>query len=477
MKMLRPSLGTVTALFFGLVCALAIAGQAGKGEPDKDVFHTDVPAYKGNIILARPTDRSVTLSILLADGAKVRTAYGPAGKAMDNRTDAVEVKGGEPRQVVLDGLAADSAYEYRVVDAGSGHAILPEDGPGRFHTSRAAGSAFTFTIQADSHLDGNCVPELYKRCLANALADRPDFHIDLGDTFMAGKHDSRESAAKQYAAQRYYFGLIGQWSPVFLVIGNHDGEEIKRPADTNGDGLAVWSCLQRKRLFPNPEPDRFYTGNADKHPQAGLLEDYFAWTWGDALFVVLDPYWTGRGTRGGKEPWNMTLGKTQYDWLAKTLRGSKAKYKFVFIHQLVGGQDASGRGGAEAAGLYEWGGGETDGKNTFAEHRPGWDKPIHNLLVETGVNILFHGHDHFFAYQKKDGIVYQLVPQPAPRSYTKHQADEYGYKEGTFFPSAGHLRVRVDGTGVAVEYVRAATPEMQQRGVHNAEVTFRYVLP
>lgn len=44
--------------------------------------------------------------------------------------------------------------------------------------------------------------------------------------------------------------------------------------------------------------------------------------------------------------------------------------------------------------------------------RPGCDMPIHDLLLKCGVNVMFHGHDHFYAKQEKDGIIYQLVLQP-----------------------------------------------------------------
>jgi len=314
-------------------------GNADRGRPRETpaAFRTEFPAYKGNVILGRPTDRSVTLSVLAHEAADIDIAYGPRGQALNRHAAAVTLHGGEPREVVLEGLDADTAYEYRILNAESGEPLFPEGGRGVFRTCRTAGSPFMFTVQADSHLDEGCLPELYRTTLANALADQPDFHIDLGDTFMTGKHDSRDAALLQYAAQRYYLGLIGHAAPVFLVIGNHDGEETKNSDATRADGLAVWSCTQRKRLFPNPVPDAFYTGNTVEQPPAGLLQDYYAWTWGDALFVVLDPYWTSRPTRGGREPWNMTLGKAQYDWLARTLRASRAKYKFVFIHQLVGG--------------------------------------------------------------------------------------------------------------------------------------------
>jgi predicted phosphodiesterase len=446
-------------------------------EAATETFLTEISQYKGNILLGRPTDRSITLSVLLHEAARVQVAYGFQGQELTLRTDAIAVDAGQPRDIVLGGLKPNAAYQYRVLRAETGEPLLPDGGNGAFTTCRAPGVAFTFAVQADSHLDGNCLTDLYKRSLANVLAEKPDFLVDLGDTFMTGKHQSRAAAAFQYAAQRYYFGLVGHAVPVFLVIGNHDGEETKEKGAADAGGLAVWSCNQRKRLFPNPVPDAFYTGNAEEHPDVGLLQDYYAWTWGDALVVVLDPYWTSRSTRGGKGPWNMTLGKTQYDWLAETLRDSQARHKFVFIHQLTGGLDAGGRGGAEAATLYEWGGHDTGGQNSFAARRPGWDKPVHAILKETGVRIVFHGHDHFFARQELDGIVYQLVPQSAHRNSTKHSAAEYGYKQGDFLPSSGHLRVRVAPEDVTVEYVRAATRDMERRGIANGAVAFRYVVP
>ncbi len=435
-----------------------------------------VPLHPLDVVLGRPTDHSVTVSVVAYQEGDGYVEFGPAsgGTPVTTATRLFAAETGV--EFVLDDLLPNVPYTYRVFWRSGTDGTYTPTAARTFRTARPAGQDFTFTIQADAHLDSNTSMPLYARTLANALADAPDFHVDLGDTFMTGKHESRETALLQYAAQRYYLGLIGHAAPVFLVLGNHDGEETKNSDATRADGLAVWSCTQRKRLFPNPVPDAFYTGNTAEHPYAGLLQDYYAWTWGDALFVVLDPYWTSRSTRGGREPWNMTLGKDQYDWLARTLRQSRAKFKFIFIHQLVGGLDQGGRGGAEAAGLFEWGGQELDGRRTFAVRRPGWERPIREMLVETGVNIVFHGHDHFFAHQERDGVVYQLVPQPAHWSSQKHSVAEYGYKTGDFLPSSGHLRVHVDPDGVTVAYVRAATPDMARHGIRNGETAFEYTL-
>ena len=465
-----------TLTWLAVILCLACTAQVGEGsrnggekkfgggdDDPRTVFLSDIPAYPGNVILARPTDRSITANVMLNRVAKARIVYGADGKP-EHQTDVFELKPGETRELILDNLPSDATCRYRLVDAGANRAMSANGCSGTFHTRRLPNSSFTFTVQADSHLDGSCLPELYTLTLSNALACKPDFHIDLGDTFMTGKIATRAEAAKQYLTQRYYLGLVGHSAPVFMVIGNHDGEEIGKNGADGDDTLAVWSCKQRKNYFSNPVPDGFYTGNTETNLHAGQLQDYYAWEWGNALFVVLDPYWYSRGNKGGSAPWNMTIGKPQYDWLARTLRQSHAGFKFVFIHQLVGGMDKGGRGGSEAAPLFEWGGHEKDGTETFAANRPGWEKPIHKILVETGVSAVFHGHDHFFAHQELDGIVYQLVPQPAHRNFKTHQAEEYGYLQGEFFPNSGFLSVTVNSNSARVDYVRTRQAMDRQTG-------------
>jgi len=56
-----------------------------------------------------------------------------------------------------------------------------------FHTQRVRNTDFTFAVQADSHLDENASPDIYRITLTNALAAKPDFYLDLGDTFMTDK--------------------------------------------------------------------------------------------------------------------------------------------------------------------------------------------------------------------------------------------------------------------------------------------------
>ena len=439
-----------------LACGFVTAQDAGnkqgrKGgskQPAQTSKCNDVPAHPFDLILGRPTATSVTVSVLSYDDVDGLIAYGTEPEKLVFKTAKRQFKKGEPAEIVLSSLASNTEYHYQFRSARGNSGELA------FHTARPPGSPFTFTITADSHLDEHTEAAIYQRTLAAALNEKPDFHIDLGDTFMSEKHPDRESAAKQYLAQRFYFGQTCQSVPLFLVLGNHDGESPRGRGDAS-ESLAVWSNMMRKRYFPNPVADGFFTGNTDKHPDAGLLQDYYTWLWGDAQFIVLDPFWFTQQQRGHKDNWSRTLGTNQYQWLKQTLETSKAKFKFIFIHHLVGGADNQCRGGAEAAPMYEWGGKNPDGTASFAQNRPGWSAPIHQLLVSNKVSIVFHGHDHLYAKQDLDGIVYQEVPQPgapgngrAPRS-----AAEYGYKDGVILSSSGHLRIAVSPSQATVEYI------------------------
>jgi hypothetical protein len=239
-----------------------------------------------------------------------------------------------------------------------------------------------------------------------------------------------------------------------MTLGNHDGEEVSH-GGSGADSMAVWANTMRKRYFPNPVPDSFYTGNATPQRHAGLLQDYYAWTWGDALFVVLDPFWFTTDRSRDGDNWPRTLGRSQYDWLKRTLETSRAKFKFVFIHHLAGGESKEGRGGVEAARFFEWGGHELDGRDTFAQHRAGWPMPIHPLLVANHVTAVFHGHDHLFVRQEWDGITYQEVPQPGHPKGSTRSAEGYGYHSGDIVPGSGILRVQVSADRAVVDFIGA----------------------
>jgi hypothetical protein len=258
-------------------------------------------------------------------------------------------------------------------------------------------------------------------------------------------------------------------------LGNHEGEFDYYLAQTPPNNIAVYGTIWRKFYYPNPVPNSFYSGNNEEEAfDMGKPENYYAFTWGDALFVVLDVYRYQNVNSAKPQKWDWTLGKTQYDWLKNTLETSHAKYKFVLAHHTRG----EGRGGALTAKYYEWGGYEEKGNEyTFNKNRPGWKKPIHQLFIDTGVNIFFQGHDHLFAKEDLDGIVYQEVPMPSDSTYEigmLANADAYVSNQ---IGGTGHLRVTVSPENVKVDFVQAWLPADTLIGVHqNQEVAFSYTI-
>ena len=438
------------------------------------VFLLSSTAQSFTEILGRPTTTSVTLSLLFDQDAEVYCEYGTASGLYDQTSAMVKVEKDVPIEIKMVGLLPNTKCFYRTryrlisddsdFQAGSEHC---------FHTARPRGSTFTFAIEADPHLDDNSVPEAYARTLQNIEAVNPDFLIDLGDIFMSEKEPIKDQDAitARHLLYRPLYGSVCHSVPLFLVIGNHEGEVGWRLNGTK-DALPIMASNTRNKYYPNPLPDSFYSGNTKKEPFVGLRANYYAFEWGDALFVVLDPYWYTVKKTG----WGWTLGTEQYKWFEKTITESKAKYKFVFSHQLVGGDGKNGRGGKEFADLYEMGGYNADGTWGWDRYRPDWDKPIHTLMVDNNATIFFHGHDHFYCKQEMDGVVYQEVPQPSNRSLTHITGTEYGYKEGVLLPGRGFLKVTVSPTKVTVDYIRSYLPNEENATRKNGEVAYSYTL-
>lgn len=452
-------------LIFASVFVQAQKGKENANDKTEARFYNETPAHLYNILLSRPSSHSVVVNIMANEVIDGFIEFGVLPGQLINKTNQYHFLKGKPQFVEISSLKADTKYYYRFVYTKSETTGVQRSGIFFFHTQRAVDQSFVFTIQADSHLDENSSPDMYKQTLDNMAADSADFLIDLGDTWMTDKYrsDFKESL-KQYIAQRYYFGLIGHSTPVYLTLGNHDGEYNRANNKSGEENMLNWATATRKNYYANPVPDGFYSGSEDGN--------YYAWEWGNAMLIVLDPF---RYTKDQRNPWQRTLGEKQYNWLKETLQKSKASLKFVFIHNLVGGADNKGigRGGAEAAHFFEWGGLNTDNTHGFIANRPGWDKPVHDLLVQYKVNAVFHGHDHLFVKQELDGIVYQTLPQPGAMRYGNiNSAKEYGYDSGTILNAPGYLRVTVENGKALVEYIQTSIDSKNR----NRETIFNYTI-
>jgi len=452
------------------------------------------PLDRLNVVLGCPTENSVILNCLSDHPLELRARYGTNSAALSQNSSTVSLQPNAPAELFLKGLQPNTRYFYQLLDKTGLPAV-----EGTFHTARPPGSTFTFALQGDSHPEraGRMFdPNLYRRTLELAASTQPDFYITMGDDFSIEPLISRGSLSQPavndvYSRQRPFLGMVGRSSPLFLVNGNHEQAAMAN-LDVTATNCAILAGRARTNFFSLPAPDSFYSGNAKEVVHLGLPRDYYAWTWGDALFVVLDFYWhspsyvdnepgarggerekgkKGGKNKGGRDGWAVTLGDEQYRWLSKTLSESKARWKFVFCHHVLGG----GRGGVERAPFFEWGGQDRNGANRFTEKRPGWELPIHRLMVKHGVTIFFQGHDHIFAHQELDGVIYQSCPNPADPTYTAFNRD--AYQSGTVLPCSGVMQVKVSPDKVEVDYLRSWLPADEKEGRRQGEVAHHYSIP
>lgn len=461
-----------------------------------------------NILLGRPTNTSITLNVFSSNNAEVYVEYGNNSSQLTNKTTSTTLLKNIPKEVLLDGLQANTRYYYRLCIVSESDKRINKGTVYSFHTQRSKDSDFIFTITADSHLGTlkHCDPQLYQLTLNNVAKDNPDLHFALGDEFRASKvqNPNYNSIEQLYFAQRAHLGTLCTNVPYFFILGNHE-LEAKAYYDGTDNCLAAWSANARKKFVPNPLPNHFYSGNIASNPLEDKRQNYYAFEWGNVLFVTLDVFWysnisaedeemraqaqkrddgltkeermkarqeeKGKNKQGGnkhKDQWAFTIGDEQYQWLQRTLAQSKAKYKFVLGHHVMG----SCRGAVEWADKFEWGGNNRKGNNEFATNRPNWQMPIHQLFVKHQVTAFIQGHDHLFARQDLDGIAYITCPMCADPGYNTYNAD--GYLSGDKLSNTGHLKMIVSAKDVQMQYIKAVLPKDETAQGKNGAIAYAW---
>jgi len=366
-------------------------------------------------VLGRPTNSSVAVSVLSSQQITTFVEYGTSKTRYSGKTAQLQTAPGAPAVFDIKGLRSGTKVYYRVNYKGSSDANFVNGKQYSFTTARKAGSTFSFSVHGDTHPEraGKMFnAELYGVTLANIALQQPDFHIMMGDDFsidpLIGKGQAdKVNVEKIYSTHRNWLTTATSSVPLFLINGNHE-QAAAYLLDGTETNPAVLAGNARLKYYPLPAPDSFYSGNTTPVAGIGLPRDYYSWTWGDALFVTLDPYWHssnpvdnvagvedpsatkggggGGNKKGGATPvatapaaptgngkvtnlWSIGIGDEQYAWLKQTLETSKAKYKFVFAHHVMG----TGRGAVEVSTNYEWGGKDPKGQSTFAKERPNWE--------------------------------------------------------------------------------------------------------
>ena len=350
-------------------------------------------------------------------------------------------------ELPLSGLSANEEYVYRVEYARMEN---PQDWNvlhpvGAFNSQKSSGRAFSFCLTADAHWgqQGNVPPGGARwitgvNCLHQMVRnDRFDFMIDLGDSPFPSV-GSFDQALDKYLEYRDILSPIARRMPVFLALGNHECEAgfyqrgTDDPAEQNSlwNQLAadqyrqLWATRARHIALPNPRGDTYPEGGEGAPGYDSLddwfgapgpwndgaptthLQNFFAWTWGDALFIVLDPfrYTLVGSTHFPNSPTQYCLGPTQMQWLEDVLANSTATWKFIFAHHLVGGGLINRQGNIIVEGGDEYAYGRGSAIDAL---RTGTDQArIHELMVRHGAQFFVYGHDHAFSHSSIEGVQY-----------------------------------------------------------------------
>ncbi|MCP4592122.1 MAG: hypothetical protein GY842_15415 [bacterium] len=466
----------IGSLAIGALCAVlsnafgSIPYDAGVSAPDHRLSGPESTYFRALEMVGRVTASDAVVNMVSAENlsatvqARVRWAETSVGLPTSPNVSAIVSTSDTSAtlELAITGLQANRKYyylvQYETTDAPGVWMDMPEIG--EFYSQRTAGQSFSFCVLADPHWatlhPGSPHEWTAQQALQRILEHGGfDFCIDLGDSACPNSMDSAEEGLSFYAEYRAYMAGITRKMPTFVVLGNHEreagffqrGAGLQRMPNGLGptDYHQRWATEARLRFVPNPQGDTYPEGGegapgydtADEwapdydpgDPQAWYdpthitsdLQNFYAWTWGDALFIVLDPHrYTKVGlTRVPTDPSDWTLGPTQMIWLQNVLAASAARWKFVLSHHQVGGFVKSGFGKAYGRGSA------VEARDPEREQYA-----VQQLMEQHGVQFFVYGHDHAFCDSVERGVHYLQCGRPTNVSSwyttTPEMRDSYG---------------------------------------------------
>ncbi len=410
-------------------------------------------------LLTRPTGTSIRITALNHEKA----AEGVVELRQEGIPDwkrpqpALKVAGYTMFDWNLQDLAPATRYDYRVLLKQGSEESFRQAATGSFTTQRKGPASYTALLMTDPHTGyfppGSGPVLTLDRVVQNASQAKAEFVLDLGDNVAwAGSREYAQTnqgrAVSAYAQYRRQIGPLSAHCPHFALIGNWSGESGKFPEKSIQLAASV-----RRSLLPGP--------NHQTYPQGGSEgEDYYAFAWGDVLYVMLNIQTYSKPSKPEEFPTLMadvnrieewTLGERQMSWFETTLKNATERFRFVCVHHPAGGNAGDalntlyGRGGSRA-----W--------NTGEQLR------IHNLMKKHKVQIFFYGHDHVFVDDIVEGIHYTLPGScGAPWHFTK---EETGYER--FWPESGHAQLDVTPEKATVTFINIEGKKLHSFSVRPA---------
>lgn len=345
-----------------------------------------------------------------------------------------------------------------------------------------------WTKEDDGRNPNSCAVEIIQRLNAQLVKHGVEFVVHVGDladdassdrTYTARKsvggvastydHTNREAEdVRALFAQALYAAGIG----LFPLRGNHDAApgsaaEFKsiypqtRGGDHNATPAGVFALTNNDAetlAFPTRSGPAFAIGSDYSSP-AGMEGLSYAFTVGNARFVLLDQFPNESGTSAGGAAHDLaTAIPSQQEWIAEALAATPAGgHAFVFAHKGLLTEDHEDV-------LFGTPAPDAEGTGNTALNA-GLDAFIATLAA-SGARYFFCGHDHMHDHSRvstMDGTasVMQVVAASNSSKFytpaiTPHDATFYGGKRQRVVSqelySIGYYVVTVDGDNVSVEF-------------------------
>ncbi len=223
--------------------------------------------------------------------------------------------------------------------------------------------------------------DVYRKIVSMAMDRKPDFVVNTGD--MIASPGSLDDWAKFWELSK------AVTVPYFLAVGNHDAHPKV------------------------PRSEKIYREQVDLPGN----ELYYSFIAGNSLFIVLDSCMDDQEKKITGE---------QHAWLEGVLANAGLKHKFVFLHHPL---------------YTEQGKGHHSG-DSLDKHPKDRDK-LETLLVKSGVDAVFAGHEHFYQRKSVDGIAHVITGGGGAPLY----GDE---KDGAYYH---YIYITVDGDRANAEVV------------------------
>ena len=271
----------------------------------------------------------------------------------------------------ISGLLADTAYCYRVIQAGVdqvGSSVGFRSG-----LAPSASAAFSFAVIGDWGAGTTDEAKVFAQIAAAA----PSFVVTTGDnTYNSGSQSDYGDLSAGNAFKSEYMPALGGGTPIFPTQGNHGFTSYSAylqnfPQDalvaaSGGAMVAQSYCCA--------------AGTSGTHTYASA---WYAFTWGNARFYILEAAWAdGNGGYQGDftSHWNGPVAGCapcgrELSWLSGDLdANASVPLKFAFFHYP----------------LYSDSGSQSS--DTYLQRASG----LEGLLASHGVGVVFNGHAHIY---------------------------------------------------------------------------------